>query len=171
MPIQARPKEFDHKLLEVRRTARVVAGGRRFSFRTAVVAGNHRGRVGIGVGKGPDVQSAVNRAVNRAVRSLLDVPLGPNGTIAHAVEAKYAAAKVFLRPAAGSRGMIVGGVLRAVCELAGIPNIVGKVLSRTGNKINIARATLKALAQLKFESRSTNDESRATESETVIRNS
>lgn len=135
-------------MLEVRRTARVVAGGRRFSFRTAVIVGNRHQRVGIGIGKGPDVQSAVAQAVARGTAHVIEVPLKAH-TIAHAIEAKFAAARVLLRPAQDGKGVIAGGAMRTVLTLAGIPNVTGKILSRTTNKINVARATLKALAQLK----------------------
>ncbi|MDP3795047.1 MAG: 30S ribosomal protein S5 [bacterium] len=139
--------EYDHKLLEVRRTARVVAGGRRFSFRVAVIVGNHRQRVGLGIGKGPDVQTAVAQAIERGTKSVITVPLRKE-TITYAASAKYAAAKIMIRPASVGKGVIAGGAMRSVLSLAGIPNITGKVLSRTTNKINVARATLKALTQL-----------------------
>lgn len=148
MAYQEKNKEFDHKLLEVRRTARVVAGGRRFSFRAAVVVGDRVRRVGTAMGKGRDVQTAVSRAVAKASRLLLTVP-SVHGTIPHASEAKFRAARVLLRPAATGRGIIAGGAARTVCELAGLRHITAKVLSRTTNKINVARATIKALTQLK----------------------
>lgn len=148
MAFQEKNREFDHKLLEVRRTARVIAGGRRFSFRAAVVVGDRVQRVGAATGKGRDVQTAVSRAVAKATHSLLAVP-SIHGTIPHASEAKFGAARVLLRPAATGRGIIAGGAARTVCELAGLQYVTAKVLSRTTNKINVARATIKALMQLK----------------------
>lgn len=140
--------EFDRKLLDVRRVARVVAGGRRFSFRTTVVIGNRRGKVGVGVAKGPDVTIATEKAVNRARKNLVSVPITPAGSIAHEVTAKFSAARVLLRPRASGSGIVAGGSVRAVVELAGISNISSKILSRTPNKLTNALATLEALKAL-----------------------
>ncbi|MBI3304878.1 30S ribosomal protein S5 [Candidatus Parcubacteria bacterium] len=141
--------EFDHTVLDVRRVARVVAGGRRFSFRATVVVGNRRGLVGVGIGKGSDVSKAIEKAKNQAKKRLLSVPMTVRGSIDYEVEAKFSSAKVYLRPAAQGRGIIAGSAVRAICALAGIGNITAKILSRSTNKLNIARATMAALGQLK----------------------
>ena len=141
--------EFDRKLLDVRRVARVVAGGRRFSFRTTVVIGNRKGKVGIGVAKGPDVTVASEKAVARAKKNLIVVPITSSGSIAHQVRAKFSAAVVLLKPRPVGSGIVAGGAVRAVVELAGITNVSSKILSRTPNKLTNAMATLEALKQLR----------------------
>lgn len=141
--------EFDRKLLDVRRVARVMAGGRRFSFRATVVIGNRRGKVGIGVAKGPDVATATDKAVTRAKKKTILVPITKDGSIAHEVRAKFSAAVVLLKPRPAGSGIVAGGAVRAVVELAGIGNISSKILSRTPNKLTNAMATLEALKQLK----------------------
>lgn len=138
--------EFKQKLLDVARVARVVAGGRRFSFRTVVVLGDKKSRVGVGVAKGPDVTSAVEKATNDAKKNLITVPI-VNETIPHQVKAKFRAAKVFLKPARKGSGIIAGGAPRAVVNLAGIKNVSCKILG-SANKLNNARATVIALSKL-----------------------
>ncbi len=141
--------EFDQKLLDVRRVARVVAGGRRFSFRVTVVIGNRKGKVAVAVAKGADVSSAIEKAVSRAKKHLFVVPITPWGSIGYEIRAKYGAARVLLRPRPAGSGIVAGGSVRAVAELAGITNISSKILSRTPNKLTNAMATLEALKQLK----------------------
>lgn len=141
--------EYDRKLLDIRRVARVVAGGRRFSFRTTVVIGNRKGKVGVGVAKGPDVSVASEKAFNRAKKNLISVPITSGGSIAHEVRAKFSAASVLLWPRAVGSGIVAGGAVRAVVELAGIINISSKIISRTPNKLTNAMATLEALKKLK----------------------
>jgi len=141
--------EFEQKLLDVARTARLVAGGRRFSFRTVVVLGNKKGKVGVGVAKGADVTIAVEKAVRQANKYLIEVPLTEEDSIGYPIQAKYSAARVMLKPAAQGRGVIAGGTVRAICNLAGIKNVTAKILGRTNNKLNNARATIKALEKLK----------------------
>ena len=126
-----------------------MAGGRRFSFRATVVIGNRKGKVGVGVAKGPDVSIASEKAFARAKRRLIVVPITPTGSIAHEVRAKFSAASVLLRPRAAGSGIVAGGAVRAVVELAGISNISSKILSRTPNKLTNALATLAALEQLR----------------------
>ena len=148
---QSREKsEYEQKLLDVARVVRVVAGGRRFKFRVVVVIGNKKGKVGVGVSKGQDVSSAVEKAVANAKRHLIDVPL-IEGTIPHKVEAKFCSAKILIKPGMKGRGIVAGGAVRTVCELAGIENISGKILGKTKNKLNNAKATIKALQNLKSE--------------------
>lgn len=141
--------EFEQKLLDVRRTARMVAGGRRFSFRAVVILGNKKGKVGVGVAKGADVSIAVDKAVKQAKRNLINVVITEDSSILYKIEAKYSAARVMLKPAAKGRGVIAGGTVRAICNLAGIENITAKIIGRTNNKLNNARATIKALEKLK----------------------
>lgn len=147
---RAKPaSEFSQQVLEVRRTARVVAGGRRFSFRAAVVVGDRGGRVGFGVGKGSDVSAAVEKAAARGRKRLLKVMLTETGSIPHAVKGKVAAARVLLKPAKDGTGIVAGGPIRTIANLAGIRNLVGKILGRTANKLNNAKATIDALKKLK----------------------
>ncbi|MDO8557743.1 MAG: 30S ribosomal protein S5 [bacterium] len=140
--------EFEQKTLEVSRVTRVVEGGKRFSFRAALVIGDLRGRVALGVAKGADVSLAIEKAAFRAKKDLFSVPLTKEGSISHEVRAKYGSAKVLLKPAAEGRGIVAGGAMRTVCALSGIRHVTGKILNST-NKINIARATIAALRQLR----------------------
>ncbi len=141
--------EYDQKVLDVARVTRVVAGGRRFSFRAVVVLGNKKGKVGVGVAKGLDVSQAVEKAAADARKNLIVLPL-KEGTIPHEVSAKYGAARVFLKPAPTGKGLVAGGAVRIICELVGIENISAKILSKSTNKLNNARATLEALKKLKI---------------------
>ena len=141
--------EFEQKLLDVTRTARMVAGGRRFSFRVVVVIGNGTGKVGVGGAKGRDVPIAANKAFMQAQKNLISVSLTEHKSIPHLVQAKYSAAQVMLKPAKEGRGVIAGGTVRVVCNLLGVENITAKILGRTNNKLNNAKATIKALTKLK----------------------
>lgn len=138
--------EFDQKLLDLARVARVVKGGRRFSFRATMVIGNRKGKVGVGVAKGPDASVAINKAVTEAKKGLLEVR-NMGVTIPFAIEEKFGAAKILLKPAYKGRGIVAGGAVRAVVELAGIKNLTAKSLG-SANKLNVARATLNALKKL-----------------------
>jgi small subunit ribosomal protein S5 len=140
-------KEFDQKLLDLARVTRVVKGGRRFRFRATLVIGNRKGKVGVGVAKGADVSSAIEKAYNIAKKNLIDVIMDGN-TIPHEVLKKLKSAKILLRPAGKGRGIIAGGSVRAVVDLAGIKDIVSKSLG-SSNKINVARATIAALEELR----------------------
>ncbi len=140
--------EYDQKVLDLRRTARVVAGGRRFSFRATVIVGNHMGKVGMGLGKGPDVASAVEKAVFQAKKNIIIVSLSDKKSISREVMAKYKAAKIILKPAREGRGLIAGGPIRVIANMAGIKNLTAKILGRTVNKVNNARATMQALGTL-----------------------
>jgi len=142
-----RPKsEFDQRTLEIGRVSRVTKGGKRFSFRTTIVIGDGKGRVGVGMAKGKDVQQSIQKATNQAKKRLITVPM-INGTIPHQVDAKYSSAVVVLKPARG--GVKAGGPVRVVAKLAGIHALTGKLIRRTNNKINIAMATIEALKKLK----------------------
>tara|TARA_B100000315_G_C14203934_1_gene418918 strand:+ start:93 stop:602 length:510 start_codon:yes stop_codon:yes gene_type:complete len=141
-------RDFDQKVLDVARVTRVVKGGRRFRFRTAVVIGNKKGRVGLSIAKGSDVSDSVNKAVNKAKKKMINVPITEAGTIPHEIQVKFKAAKIMLKPAGEGRGIIAGGVVRVIAELAGIKNLTGKILG-THNKYNNALAVMIALSRLK----------------------
>jgi len=139
--------EFDHVVVEVSRVTRVMAGGKRMKFRAAVVVGDKKGRVGFAVGKALDVSAAVTKATTRAKKQLVTVPM-VNETIPHMVRTKFKSCVVLLKPAPKGTGMIAGGPIRAVIEMAGIHNIVSKMLG-SQNKINNVQATLVGLRQLR----------------------
>jgi len=143
--------EFKEKVLDLRRVTRVMAGGKRFRFRATVVIGDERGRVGVGVAKGLDVATAVNKAKIDAKKSMLTIALKDGRTIAHEVQAKYSAAKVLLRPALAGHGLRAGGAVRFVLALAGVKDATAKCLGRTPNKLTNALATIEALKELKSE--------------------
>lgn len=138
--------EFDQKLLDLARVTRVVKGGRRFRFRATLVIGNRKGKVGVGVGKGSDVSDSINKAFNDAKKKMITVSMRKN-TIAHDIKYKLGSAKIILKPATAGKGVIAGGAVRAVVDLAGIKDIVSKSLG-TSNKLNVARATVAALDTL-----------------------
>ena len=140
--------EFDQKILQLRRVARVVAGGRRFSFSAAVVAGDRKGRVGVGIGKGGDTALAVDKAFRDAKRNMLRVRTTDRMSIPHDVLAKNSSGIVEIRPAP-DRGIVAGSSVKVVLELAGIKDVTSKIHSGSKNKLNIARATIDALKKLK----------------------
>lgn len=140
--------EFDQQIVDLARVTRVTKGGKQLSFRATVLIGDRRGRVGYGIDKGKDVQIAVEKAVNQAKKNLMNVPLRYE-TIPHQVLAKYKAAKVLLKPAPRGSGIIAGGSIRAVLEMAGIPNASAKMLGKSGNKMNNIKATFLALQSFK----------------------
>ncbi len=139
--------EFDQVTADVRRVARVMAGGRRFSFSVTVIIGDRKGRVGVGLGKGADTALAIDKAVRAAKKNLILIPRTEDGSIAHEVTAKYASSIVSIIPSPG-RGLVAGSAMRTVLELAGVSNVVTKILTRTKNKLTIARATVAALKSL-----------------------
>lgn len=140
--------EFDQATIDVRRVARVMAGGRRFSFSVTVVIGDRKGRVGVGIGKGGDTALAIDKAVRDAKRHLITVPLTKDHSITHDVSVKYASSTVSIMPSPG-RGLVAGSAMRTVLEYAGVTNVIAKILTRTKNKLTIARATVEALKQVK----------------------
>ena len=142
-------EEFESKLLDLARTSHTRAGGRKIGFRAVMVIGNKEGEVGVGVAKGRDVAQAIEKATRFAKKNLIEVPI-ISDTIPHEVSAKFGAAKVILKPQRKGRGLVAGGTVRVICTLAGIKNISSKILGRTGNKLNNARATIKALQGLKY---------------------
>lgn len=141
------PKEFEEKVIAIDRVTRVVKGGRRFRFRSTVVVGDKNGRVGVGVGKGGEVQSSIAKAVAKAKRDMITVPLS-NRTIPHEVEVRFSGARVLLKPASEGTGVIAGGAVRNVVEVAGIHDLLSKSLG-SSNKVNTAYATVAALKQLR----------------------
>lgn len=144
--------EFDQKMIDIRRVARVVAGGRRFSFSVAMIIGNRKGKVGVGLGKAGDTQLAIEKATRAAKRALIDVPLNKAQHIPHDTQAKYGASEIMIMPAPG-RGLVAGSSVRTVLDLAGVKDVTAKILSRSKNHLNNARATIKALKQLKSRAR------------------
>ncbi len=140
-------KEFDQRIIDIARVTRVMAGGKRMRFRACVAIGNHKGKIGIGIAKGADVSAAITKAVSKAKKHLVTVTI-VNDSIPHIVRQKFGAAHVLLRPAPKGSGVIAGGAIRSMVELAGIKNIVSKMLG-SKSKINNVQATVLALKQLK----------------------
>lgn len=158
------PKEFEEKRVSVDRVARVVKGGRRMRSRVLMVIGDHRGRVGFGIGKAGDVASAAAKAVNAAKRNMITIDI-VNDTIRHDVIARHSGAQVLLKPAGRGTSIIAGGPVRAVVEMAGIKNILSKSLG-SSNAINVVSATVEALKQLhKEDTKTSNHEVRITNQE------
>lgn len=140
------PKEFDERVVHIDRVARVVKGGRRFRFRALVVAGDHKGKIGIGIAKGADVTAAVSKATEVAKKRMVKVTLYKD-TLPHEAEAKVSGARILIMPAAAGTGLIAGGVVRTILEVTGVSNALSKSLG-SSNKANIAYATLEALQSL-----------------------
>jgi small subunit ribosomal protein S5 len=146
---QEKPKdEFESKLLDLARVSHTRAGGKKMKFRALIVSGDKKGKIGFGLGKGGDVAMAIEKATRLSKKSMVLVPI-VNESIPHEVQSKFGAAKILLRPQRKGRGLVAGGTVRLVCQLAGIRNISSKVLGGTGNKINNVRATIGALKKLK----------------------
>lgn len=135
-------------MINIRRVARVVAGGRRFSFSVSIIVGNRKGKVGVGVGKAGDTTLAIDKATREAKKHLITVNLTKDSSIAHDTSAKFNASRVMLIPAAG-RGLVAGSSARLVLELAGVTNVIAKMHSGSKNGLNNARATIEALKSLK----------------------
>lgn len=144
---RAKP-EFDQKIIQIRRVTRVTSGGRRMSFSVAIVAGDRKGKIGIGTGKGIDTQISIEKALRDAKKNMIVVPLTKDLSIPHDVKHKYSSARISIVPAP-NRGLIAGSAVRTVLELAGVTNVNAKVLSPSKNKLNIARAAIEALSMLK----------------------
>ena len=154
-PRSPRPKfarekpEFDSKMISIRRVTRVVSGGRRFSLSVAVIAGDRNGRIGLGTGKAQDTQLAIEKAMKQAKRNMFHIKLTKKGDLPHDLTAKYKSAKVDLMPNKG-KGLIAGSSARVILSLAGIKNATAKFHSGTKNKLNNARATMKALGEIAY---------------------
>lgn len=139
-------KAFDERVLNVNRVARVVKGGRRFRFQALVLVGDHKGQVGIGIAKGADVSAAVKKATEVAKKQMQLFPIY-KGTLAHEVEAKVSGSHILILPASAGTGLIAGGIVRSVLEVAGYENALSKSFG-SSNKINTAYATLAALKSI-----------------------
>ena len=147
-PGRGRPQnEFEQRIIDLARVTRVQKGGKRLRFRILLALGDKNGKVGYAIAKGADVSIAVNKAVNKAKKNMITVKL-VNETIPHAITVKYKAATVLLKPAVPGKGIVAGGAVRSILELAGVPNIYGKILSKTNNKISNVRSVFYALEQL-----------------------
>ncbi|MEK7480315.1 MAG: 30S ribosomal protein S5 [Patescibacteria group bacterium] len=145
-PRDERRSEFAQKLIGIRRVARVMAGGRRFNFSAALVLGDKKGRVGVGLGKAADTALAIEKATRAAKRAMITINLSKNRSILHNVAAKFCASRVEIRPSPG-RGLVAGSSVRTVLELGGVSDVTAKLLSRSKNPVNNARAAIKALQQ------------------------
>ena len=149
---QARPErvrpEFEQKIISIRRVTRVMGGGRRFSFSVAMVIGDKKGKVGVGIGKAGDTQLAIEKAVRDAKKNMIVIPMNKDGHIPHDAHVKYASSEVMMMPAPG-RGLVAGSSVRTVLEMGGVKDITAKIFSRSKNKLNNARAAVEALKQLK----------------------
>lgn len=143
------PKDdFEQKIVDLARVTRVMAGGKRMRFRACVVIGDKKGKVGVGLAKSADVSTAISKATEKAKKDMITVQI-INGTIAHDVKCKFGAARVLLKPAAQGRGIIAGSSVRIVLEMAGLNNVVSKILG-TNNPVTNVKCTMKALQSLKY---------------------
>ncbi len=140
--------EFDQKIIDIRRVTRVSSGGRRFSFSVAIVVGNRKGKVGVGTGKAGDTSLAIDKAAKAAQKNAIEINMTKTMSIPHDVSAKFSSARVVIFPAP-KRGVIAGSAMRDIIELGGLNDLNGKILSGSKNKLNIAKATIKALSSLR----------------------
>lgn len=141
-------KEWEQRIVDLARVTRVTGGGKHLRFRACILVGNKKGQFGLGVAKGSDVQNAVAKATRQAKKHIITIPL-KNETIPHEVRAKFGAAQVLIKPAPKGTGIKAGSALRIIFELAGVPNVIGKILGTTKNKINNIKASIEAIEQLR----------------------
>lgn len=143
-----RPKpEFDQKIINIRRVTRVVAGGRRFSFSVALVAGDKKGSIGLGLGKAGDTALAINKALRNAKKNMIKLSLTKTMSIPHELSAKFSSSQIILMPNKG-RGLVAGSVVRDIVKLSGMRDVTGKILSNSKNALNNAKAVIAALSQI-----------------------
>ncbi len=142
-------KEFETEVLGINRVERMTKGGRRLRFSSLVVSGDKKGKVGVGKAKGRDAQDAIEKATKESQKKMIIVPITEKGTVPHEVKAKFGAAVVLLKPQSTGRGVVAGGTVRTICAMCGIKSVSGKMIGRTRNKINNAKATIEALKMLK----------------------
>ena len=140
-------RDFEQKIVEIKRVTRVTGGGKRMRFRALVVIGDKKGKVGVGLQKGADVSEAVNKAVNAAKKTLVSMKL-VNDTIPHEIKWKYKSSVVFLKPAQPGTGVIAGGAIRSVLDLVGVKNVLSKMIG-SSNKVNNVMATYEALGKMR----------------------
>jgi len=145
-PVAPEEKQFDERIVHIDRVARVVKGGRRFRFRALVVVGDRKNKVGIGIAKGADVTAAVTKATEVAKKHMTKINVY-KGTLPHEAEGKVGGARILIKPASAGTGLIAGGVVRTILEVAGVSNVLSKSLGST-NKANTAYATIAALQSL-----------------------
>ena len=162
-PFVKEVKEFEEAVIQVDRVTRVVKGGRRLRFRATVVIGDKKGSVGYGIGKATEVQQAIQKAVAKAKKRLIKVPVY-NGTIPHVIQVKFKASSVMMKPASVGTGIIAGGAVRQILELAGVHNILSKSLG-SNNKINTTKATYEALTKLRLRPEMETDKQKAAKQE------
>lgn len=144
-------EKINHQVIQIKRVSKVVKGGKNLSFRAVVVVGNinnNKGLVGIGLGKADDVTNAINKAIFKAKKNLIIIPITKTDTITHSVKAIYGASDILIKPSPPGSGVIAGSSIRTVLEMAGIRNVLAKQIG-SNNLLNNARATIKALKQLK----------------------
>lgn len=141
--------EFDSKTISIRRVTRVVSGGRRFALSVAIIAGDRNGRIGLGTGKAADTQVAIEKALKAAKKNMIHVKLSKTKSLPHDIEAKFKSSEVMIMPNKG-RGLIAGSSARTILSLVGLQDVTAKFYSGTKNKLNNARATMKALEQIAY---------------------